>query len=88
MNHILSVRMYSSGAVSAIQKSAKLIRNEFLDYFKKDLGHTFIRSSPVISYNDHTIAFVNAGMNQVCFKTRIIKNNYHKLLLLFVINFH
>ncbi|XP_033303126.1 alanine--tRNA ligase, mitochondrial isoform X1 [Bombus bifarius] len=64
MNHILRVRMYSSGTVSTIQKSAKSIRNEFLDYFKKDLGHTFIRSSPVISYNDHTIAFVNAGMNQ------------------------
>ncbi|KOX74438.1 Alanine--tRNA ligase, mitochondrial [Melipona quadrifasciata] len=61
MNHILLTRMYSSGT---IQKSAKLIRNEFLEYFEKDLGHTFIRSSPVISLNDRTVAFVNAGMNQ------------------------
>ncbi|CAD1469392.1 unnamed protein product, partial [Heterotrigona itama] len=61
MNHILLTRMYSSGT---IQKSAKLIRNEFLKYFEKDLEHTFIRSSPVISLNDRTVAFVNAGMNQ------------------------
>lgn len=66
MNHILLTRMYSSGT---IQKSAKLIRNEFLEYFEKDLGHTFIRSSPVISLNDRTVAFVNAGMNQVRFFT-------------------
>lgn len=65
MNCILLTRVYNSSFT--IQKSANLIRNEFLDYFKKDLEHTFIRSSPVISFNDHTIAFVNAGMNQVCF---------------------
>lgn len=62
MNCILLTRVYNSSFT--IQKSANLIRNEFLDYFKKDLEHTFIRSSPVISFNDHTIAFVNAGMNQ------------------------
>lgn len=65
MNHFLLTRSYSS---IRIQKSAKLIRNEFLDYFKKDLGHTFVRSSPVTPLNDHTVAFVNAGMNQVCLK--------------------
>ncbi|XP_015593600.1 alanine--tRNA ligase, mitochondrial [Cephus cinctus] len=45
-------------------KSAKAIRNEFLDYFTKDLGHTFVRSSPVLPLCDPTVAFVNAGMNQ------------------------
>ncbi|OAD57518.1 Alanine--tRNA ligase, mitochondrial [Eufriesea mexicana] len=64
MNYILLTRMYSSSTLPTVQKSAKLIRNEFLDYFKNDLGHTFIRSSPVLSFNDHTIAFINAGMNQ------------------------
>ncbi|XP_076754355.1 alanine--tRNA ligase, mitochondrial [Xylocopa sonorina] len=64
MNYVLSMRTYSSNTLSTIQKSAKLIRNEFLKYFEKDLGHTFIRSSPVISWNDHSVAFVNAGMNQ------------------------
>ncbi|CAL7951273.1 unnamed protein product [Xylocopa violacea] len=56
--------MYSSGILSTIPKNAKLIRNEFLKYFEEDLGHTFIRSSPVISCNDHSLALVNAGMNQ------------------------
>ncbi|XP_026673811.1 alanine--tRNA ligase, mitochondrial isoform X3 [Ceratina calcarata] len=64
MNCTLLIRMYSSGSLPTIKKSAKLIRNEFLDYFKKDLSHNFVRSSPVISFNDHTVAFVNAGMNQ------------------------
>ena len=47
-------------------KSANLIRNEFLDYFTKDLKHNFIRSSPVSPITDHSLAFINAGMNQVC----------------------
>ncbi|XP_029041186.1 alanine--tRNA ligase, mitochondrial [Osmia bicornis bicornis] len=64
MNFILSVRSYCSNTSGPIKKSANLIRNEFLDYFKQDLGHTFIRSSPVVPLNDHTVAFVNAGMNQ------------------------
>ncbi|XP_053987093.1 alanine--tRNA ligase, mitochondrial isoform X1 [Hylaeus volcanicus] len=64
MNFLSLNRSYSCGTPTAIKKSAKLIRNEFLDYFKKDLGHTFVRSSPVLPINDHTVAFVNAGMNQ------------------------
>ncbi|KOC65413.1 Alanine--tRNA ligase, mitochondrial [Habropoda laboriosa] len=64
MNSILLVRTYSSNTSCTIRKSAKIIRNEFLDYFRKDLGHTFIRSSPVVPLNDHTVAFVNAGMCQ------------------------
>lgn len=53
-------------------KPADLIRNEFLDYFTKDLKHSFIRSSPVSPITDHSLAFINAGMNQVCFL--ILKN--------------
>ncbi|XP_011051624.1 PREDICTED: alanine--tRNA ligase, mitochondrial [Acromyrmex echinatior] len=45
-------------------KPANLIRNEFLDYFTKDLKHSFIRSSPVSPITDHSVAFINAGMNQ------------------------
>ncbi|XP_066595577.1 alanine--tRNA ligase, mitochondrial [Prorops nasuta] len=45
-------------------KTSKVIRQEFLNYFSKDLGHTFIQSSPVQPFNDKSIAFVNAGMNQ------------------------
>jgi len=51
----------------ANDKSANLIRKEFLDYFTKDLKHSFIRSSPVSPITDQSLAFTNAGMNQVCF---------------------
>jgi hypothetical protein len=45
--------------------SAKAIRQSFIDYFVQDHGHTFLRSSPVVPICDPTVAFVNAGMNQV-----------------------
>ena len=64
MNFVLLARPYSSSTSNTLKKSSTIIRNEFLDYFKKDLGHTFIRSSPVTPANDQTVAFVNAGMNQ------------------------
>lgn len=48
-------------------KSAHLIRKEFLDYFTKNLNHSIIRSSPVSPITDPSLAFTNAGMNQVCF---------------------
>lgn len=51
------------------------IRKRFVDYFVKENGHKFIKSSPVVPYNDPTIAFVNAGMCQV----RIFKKFYAKV---------
>lgn len=45
--------------------SAKAIRQSFVDYFVQEHDHTFVRSSPVIPLCDPTVAFVNAGMNQV-----------------------
>lgn len=45
--------------------SSNEIRNRFIDYFVKENGHKYIKSSPVVPYNDPTIAFVNAGMCQV-----------------------
>lgn len=44
--------------------SSNVIRKRFIDYFVKENDHTFIKSSPVVPYNDPTIAFVNAGMCQ------------------------
>jgi alanyl-tRNA synthetase len=39
------------------------IRNSFLKYFEVR-GHTIVSSSPVVPYDDPTLLFANAGMNQ------------------------
>jgi len=39
------------------------IRDSFLEYFKEH-NHTIVPSSPVVPYNDPTLLFANAGMNQ------------------------
>jgi alanyl-tRNA synthetase len=40
------------------------VRSTFIDYFAKNHAHTHYRSSPVVPFNDDTIIFANAGMNQ------------------------
>ncbi|GAA5865267.1 hypothetical protein JCM1840_003969 [Sporobolomyces johnsonii] len=43
---------------------ATKVRRTFLDYFEKHNGHTFVPSSSTIPYEDPTLLFANAGMNQ------------------------
>lgn len=43
--------------------SGNEIRQKFLDYFKSK-GHAVIGSSSLVPYNDPTLLFANAGMNQ------------------------
>ena len=44
--------------------SATQIRQAFFDYFQSK-GHTYVPSSSTIPYEDPTLLFANAGMNQV-----------------------
>lgn len=44
--------------------TSKKVRQTFFDYFQAR-GHTFMPSSSTIPYEDPTLLFANAGMNQV-----------------------
>ncbi len=39
------------------------IRDKFLDFFKSK-GHVIVPSAPIVTKNDPTLLFINAGMNQ------------------------
>jgi alanyl-tRNA synthetase len=44
--------------------TATKVREEFFNYFRSK-NHTFVPSSSTVPYDDPTLLFANAGMNQV-----------------------
>ena len=57
-------KMSSSSQDDPSTWSSVRIRQEFLNYFAQN-NHTFVPSSSTIPYDDPTLLFANAGMNQV-----------------------
>ncbi|MEO1572401.1 MAG: alanine--tRNA ligase-related protein, partial [Bacteroidota bacterium] len=43
-------------------RSASDIRRDFLDFFRQK-GHEIVPSAPLVSQDDPTLLFINAGMN-------------------------
>jgi len=54
---------------------AKVIRQQFLDFFRSK-GHQIVPSAPIVVKNDPTLMFTNAGMNQ--FKDYFLGNETPK----------
>jgi len=61
---LLLRKMSSSSQDDPSTWSSVRIRQEFFDYFAKN-NHTFVPSSSTVPYDDPTLLFANAGMNQV-----------------------
>lgn len=76
----LSSRPFRLSARMASSWTAAKVREEFFTYFKSK-SHTYVPSSATIPYEDPTLLFANAGMNQVSHKFISSRPLAHPLLL-------
>ncbi len=74
-------RNYSSGNVTF---PARVVRKRFLDYFVNEKQHQFVKPSPIMSYFDKSIPFVNSGSYSVTIQIHLKILHYSEPLLYFI----
>lgn len=82
LHHHLSRPMASEYKPYIGEWTSTRVRQTFFDFFAQR-GHTYVPSSSTIPYEDPTLLFANAGMNQVRISSCLLQSSLILLLLQF-----